>query len=174
VGPDAGSGNSGNPIQYTSRENDATGLNYYRARYYDAVLKRFVSSDPIGLKGGLNTYAYVEGNPITYVDPRGLATCSCHTDSVGERVGEPHWNGQQTKLCPVTCTCTIIACNKTIYFGFSYKKDAGYGKEATCSGEDIFDTTGLNSMLDPFGPSQKIQDEINNIANKCKKNCTAQ
>ncbi len=63
VGPDAGSGNSGNPIQYTSRENDGTGLNYYRARYYRAVLKRFIASDPIGLAGGLNTYAYVGGDP---------------------------------------------------------------------------------------------------------------
>jgi RHS repeat-associated protein len=67
VGPDA----SGNPIQYTSRENDGTGLNYYRARYYDAVLKRFVSSDPIGLKGGPNTYGYVGANPLSYTDPSG-------------------------------------------------------------------------------------------------------
>jgi RHS repeat-associated protein len=68
VGPDA----SGNPLQYTSRENDGTGLNYYRARYYDAVLKRFVSSDPIGLRGGLNTYAYVSGSPVSLTDPEGL------------------------------------------------------------------------------------------------------
>jgi RHS repeat-associated protein len=59
--------------QYTSRENDATGLLYYRARYYDPVLKRFISSDPIGLAGGMNMYAYVEGDPVSYVDPEGLA-----------------------------------------------------------------------------------------------------
>ena len=51
----------GNAIQYTARENDQTGLYYYRARYYDPVLKRFVSEDPIGLAGGLNVYAYVGG-----------------------------------------------------------------------------------------------------------------
>ena len=67
VGPDA----TANPIQYTSRENDQTGLMFYRARYYDPVLKRFMSSDPIGLAGGLNTYSYVEGNPISYIDPKG-------------------------------------------------------------------------------------------------------
>ena len=66
------SGNdSGNPIQYTARENDGTGLYYYRARYYDPVLKRFVAEDPINLLGGLNLYAYVEGSPLTRIDPRG-------------------------------------------------------------------------------------------------------
>jgi RHS repeat-associated protein len=61
-----------NAIQYTARENDNTGLYFYRARYYDPVLNRFISSDPIGLAGGLNTYRYVEGNPLTYTDPLGL------------------------------------------------------------------------------------------------------
>ena len=61
-----------NPVQYTGRENDATGLYYYRARYYDPVLKRFISEDPIGLGGGINFHAYVGGNPIVNVDPEGL------------------------------------------------------------------------------------------------------
>ena len=46
---------SSNPFQYTGRENDNTGLYYYRARYYDPGMGRFISSDPIGLRGGLNT-----------------------------------------------------------------------------------------------------------------------
>ena len=61
----------GNDIEYTARENDGTGLYYYRARYYDPVLKRFVSEDPIGLAGGINTYAYVAGNSLSYTDPTG-------------------------------------------------------------------------------------------------------
>jgi RHS repeat-associated protein len=67
LGPD-----EGNAIQYTARENDQTGLYYYRARYYDPVLKRFVSEDPIGMAGGTHFYAYVRGNPINYRDPLGL------------------------------------------------------------------------------------------------------
>jgi RHS repeat-associated protein len=61
-----------NPIQYTSRENDGTGHYYYRARYYDPVLGRFVSEGPIGLAGGWNAYGYVEGDPVSLVDPEGL------------------------------------------------------------------------------------------------------
>ncbi len=63
----------GNSTEYTGRENDHTGLYFYRARYYDPVLKRFIASDPIGLTGGINTYAYVNGNPLTYIDPFGLS-----------------------------------------------------------------------------------------------------
>ncbi len=68
----AGNDDEGNAVEYTGRENDETGLLFYRARFYDPVLKRFVSEDPIGLRGGINTYAYVHGNPLSYTDPLGL------------------------------------------------------------------------------------------------------
>jgi len=65
-----------NPVQYTGRENDGTGLYYYRARYYSPALHRFVSADPIGLASSdLNLYAYVRGNPLLLTDPSGLKDC---------------------------------------------------------------------------------------------------
>ncbi len=65
---------SANPVQFTGRENDGTGLYYYRARYYDPVRGRFVSEDPAGMKSGPNLFAYVAANPLAYVDPLGLYT----------------------------------------------------------------------------------------------------
>lgn len=62
-----------NPYQYTGRENDAVaGLMQYRNRYYSAALGRFISQDPIEISGGVNLYAYVEGNPVNSNDGLGL------------------------------------------------------------------------------------------------------
>ena len=72
-GATAASGEAnGNAVQYAGRENDGTGLYYYRARYYHPGFMRFASSDPIGFAGGVNTYAYVAGNPVSLADPFGL------------------------------------------------------------------------------------------------------
>jgi RHS repeat-associated protein len=60
-------------VLYTGRELDAaTGLYYYRMRYYLALLGVFVNRDPIGLKGGVNRSAYAQGCPTTFQDPYGL------------------------------------------------------------------------------------------------------
>ena len=67
------SGSTRTRYGYTGRERDPdTGLMYYRARWYDPEVGRFISEDPIGLAGGINLYAYVGNNPIGFNDPLGL------------------------------------------------------------------------------------------------------
>ncbi|MEC4020976.1 RHS repeat-associated core domain-containing protein [Streptomyces sp. H27-D2] len=84
-----------NPYTFTGREDDGTGLLYYRNRYYDPQTGRFISQDPIGYAGGPNLYQYALSSPTTYTDPSGnspmLAGCV-----VGGLVdGGMDWLGQR-------------------------------------------------------------------------------
>ncbi|HMG74378.1 MAG TPA: Ig-like domain-containing protein [Pyrinomonadaceae bacterium] len=70
-------GNSGGSARtrygYTGRERDPdTGMLYYRARFYDPTLGRFIGEDPVGFQGGINFYAYVKNAPLKFRDPTGL------------------------------------------------------------------------------------------------------
>jgi RHS repeat-associated protein len=58
---------------FTGREWDAPlGLAYYRARYYDPEVGRFISEDPLKFVGGVNFYGYVGNRPTVFRDPSGL------------------------------------------------------------------------------------------------------
>ena len=62
-----------NPYLFTGRRFDyETGLYYYRARYYNPYIGRFLQTDPMGYGDGMNWYAYCGNNPLSFVDPSGL------------------------------------------------------------------------------------------------------
>ena len=103
-------GTNSNRFRFTGREYDPeTGLYYYRARYYDPSIGRFISEDPARLMGGANFYAYVGNNPGNLLDPLGLwgqqadhshPSANCHFPSCFWYYGNwggPGWTGGQWK-----------------------------------------------------------------------------
>lgn len=90
--------NLGFPGQYYDAE---TGLWHNGYRDYGPTMGRYVESDPIGLGGGLNTYAYVKNNPLTHADPHGL-----------EGVGSWNNGGNPT----IFETGNILGCNMDQHF----------------------------------------------------------
>tara|TARA_R110000744_G_C19367278_1_gene562019 strand:- start:1024 stop:2748 length:1725 start_codon:yes stop_codon:yes gene_type:complete len=81
-----------NSIGYTGHISDDSGLTYMQARYYDPVIGRFLSNDPVGSikhlgrTGGIhgfNRYAYANNNPYKYIDPDGREVTAVFNNSTG-------------------------------------------------------------------------------------------
>ena len=87
-----------------------TGLYQNWHRDYDSSVGRYIESDPIGLRGGINTYAYVGANPLSYVDPLGLRSSPCPASwglpagamcTFGDQPGEDsNWNTGDNSVYP--------------------------------------------------------------------------
>jgi len=72
-------GMNSNTVKYAGREFDSeTGLYFYRARYYDPTIGRFISADPAGPPSGLNYYTYVNNSPVNDRDPSGMWSPGAH------------------------------------------------------------------------------------------------
>lgn len=147
------SGTSGNPFQYTGRENDGTGLYYYRTRYYSPRVHRFASEDPIRFYAGPNFYTYVSNRVTRFSDPWGLdpsqrskfsfsfgytwgtdgmqctgiANCTPTTTFPPEfKLGvQLNYNQPPPHLNPLNVNVNIYSHNPTTYVGFGINGSAG-------------------------------------------------
>ena len=122
---------STNPFQFTGRENDGTGLYYYRSRYYAPTLHRFIKEDPLGfLAGDMNVYAYVFNNPIASSDPSGAVTFEDECGNVIE--------------AELSITIAFINIQYDFYgkYSFNFLANLGLG-----GGVDI----SVNRPKNPFG-----------------------
>jgi RHS repeat-associated protein len=107
------------PGQYYQAE---TGLNYNYFRDYDPATGRYIESDPIGLRAGVNTYAYANNNPLSRTDPFGLfsvdypVSTGSARELPGDRIGETR------DTTGVTCACkqcgnswSLDSCHANVY-----------------------------------------------------------
>ncbi len=154
-------GLSTNPFQFTGRENDGTGMYYYRARYYSPQLERFPSEDPLPTArhpvvtqlGVRHLYTYVDNNPINFRDPLGLdkddpciagcnqALSDCTKFAFGFNVGCIAFcyagcaaqSGPALPICTRTCAaiCTGIAVNIRITCAANYNTCRGQCSSST-------------------------------------------
>jgi RHS repeat-associated protein len=138
---------STNPFEYTGREMDSTGLYFLRARYYNPVLQRFISQDPIGLSGGqINLYAYAFNSPSNFGDPLGLKSGSSGGGGGG---GYQHWSwDSKNQMWNITAPGTVF--EGTIGFAGMYYAGVNSGATVTITATPTATPTTGRGIDVPF------------------------
>jgi RHS repeat-associated protein len=159
-----------NPYMFTGRRFDyKTGLYYYRARYYNPYIGRFLQTDPIGYGAGINWYAYCGNNPLTFIDPSGLADFfyDGRNGSVTELTGEWNYQGMGGQFNCDPCDISSLVCGEdTIYI---LDETADYIRYWPEEGVEVLmgtsDSSGLRETEIPANPEMGLWESIKIVLN---------
>jgi RHS repeat-associated protein len=159
----ASQGTVANPFQYagaTGVQEDGSGLDYMRARYYDPNQGRFTQPDPLGLAAGSNSYVFSLNNPNSFQDPSGrvLETNITLGYGLGLTIGA-YWTGWTTDGLLLTAGPALTTPGIGVHIGYnpSYSPSTGFG--ASLSGgslfvetlETSFSTSYPENLTNPLG-----------------------
>ena len=176
----SGSAAQENSHRFSTKELHApSGLYYYGFRFYSPALERWINRDPIGEKGGLNLYTFVDNNPINFVDNKGFVAIQVHF--IPAVFGDAQDGGQIAHAyilvweteCDEDGVPRAVG-NPTFFRGGWEPRGSKRGKVSLNPkdrDERIHTTYGEFSRQNPqaldWGPSRQIPD-IMNIVNDCR------
>ena len=154
------------PLKFPGQFEDAeTALFQNWHRDYDASLGRYVQSDPIGLIGGVNTYAYASGNSLMRIDQKGLKdrpwpinSRICNQSSGGNVIAYDSDNGSFICLGPKMCTSPNRDEGDFGFFNGEWKKCGGFPPGRTCSLRDNLLRSGTHGRF--FSPLKSPRDDF--------------
>jgi len=130
-------------LTYTDGEGNVTNYVYNYFRDYDPNIGRYRQNDPIGLKGGVNTYLYVGGNPINGIDPMGLIKWTGEQyqfSAAGTLGGSVAWFDLKSECIDGKYAYVRVFASALI---------VGYGVEATGGGGHV-EFNDANATVDPY------------------------
>jgi RHS repeat-associated protein len=139
-------GTTKTPLGFQGKYYDAeSGLNYFYHRYYNPVIGRFTTEDPIQFEGGLNFYGYVNNNPIEWTDKFGFSyLCFAQNDNVLRIYSQ---NGQL--MGSFNASNNVVSGNEPFPFGtWSY---SWHSPHSNAQPSDRISNTGIYIFNVPRG-----------------------